>query len=156
MNKETNLEKRYDRALAFVLDIDDKRGISLNEKNRHKIHILNVFKAITSQYFYNNIDDIEKEKDSIVGEVALLHDIYNSMLVTREMLLRAGFSKNVLDILDIIVRRKDETYSKYILRIRKSTKLVRSIVYHDILCHLNEDDCYNKDLLILASVLLEK
>lgn len=51
---------------------------------------------------------------------ALLHDVVEDTSFTLESLRAYGYPQELLDILDILTRRENETYLQYIERIRNS------------------------------------
>jgi len=49
-----------------------------------------------------------------------IHDVLEDTPVTKEDMLKQGLSQEVVDIVEIVTRRKDETYLDFILRISSS------------------------------------
>lgn len=76
--------------------------------NPYMVHLLSV------SYFM----DSELDKT-----VAILHDILEDSNVTREELKDFGYSKEVIESIEILTRKDKEEYSKYIERIISSNNL---------------------------------
>jgi len=51
---------------------------------------------------------------------ALLHDVIEDCGSTRETLLEMGFHMSVVDMVDLVSRRKDQSYTDYVSRIKES------------------------------------
>lgn len=59
-------------------------------------------------------------KGKIAKTVALLHDIIEDTDITKEDLIEMGFLHEVVDAVDILSRKENETYNEFILRIAAS------------------------------------
>ena len=69
--------------------------------------------------------------------VAVLHDVVEDTNVTLEDLKKEGFSSEIIEGIDSVTRRKDETYKEFILRAKENT-IGREVKIQDLL--------QNKDL----------
>lgn len=76
--------------------------------NPYMIHLLSV-----SYYMENNSDKI----------VAILHDIIEDTEITSDDLLKFGYPKGIIDSIEILTRKNNEDYNKYIERIIESNDL---------------------------------
>jgi len=70
-----------------------------------------------------------QEKDVLI--VAVLHDIVEDTDATLSDLKSRGFNQKIIDAIDAITRRKEETYSNYILRC-KENKIAKIVKLADL------------------------
>lgn len=70
----------------------------------------------------------EKIEEKIV---AILHDVIEDTEITLEDLRKEGFPSNILDGIDGVTRKDDETYFQFIER-AKLNKLSRIVKLHDL------------------------
>ena len=75
--------------------------------------------------------------------VAYLHDIIEDTELTLEDLGEYGFSKEVIEAVDIITKKRGEDYQSYLNSVKKN-KLARVVKLADL--------CHNSDLTRLAKV----
>lgn len=68
--------------------------------------------------------------------VALLHDTIEDTFITAEYLLNSGFSKEIVNAVLALTRRKDESYDDFIIRC-KENKIAKKVKIADILDNLN-------------------
>lgn len=86
-------------------------------------------------------------EDSDAMIIAVLHDTVEDTTLTLQSLKDEGFSHEIIEAIDALTRRKDETYAQFIQRV-KPQPLARRVKLADIehnldvrrLSHLNEDD----------------
>ncbi len=86
-------------------------------------------------------------EDSDAMITAVLHDTVEDTALTLQTLKDEGFSNEIIEAIDALTRRKDETYAQFIQRL-KPQPLARRVKLADIehnldvrrLSHLNEDD----------------
>ncbi len=57
--------------------------------------------------------------------VAVLHDLIEDTACSLEELSKAGYSQEILDALDCLTRRHDETYSAFIDRVKENPLAVK-------------------------------
>lgn len=69
------------------------------------------------QYVSNSFDD---ETRKVVG---LLHDIIEDTVVSKTILLELGFSKDIVDVIDLLTKKTDDYY-EYIKSIESSNNLI--------------------------------
>lgn len=69
------------------------------------------------EHLYSVSDSFEDEDYKVVG---LLHDILEDKGFTEEDLLSLGFTKEQVDAVSIVTKKKDESYSDFIDRIIES------------------------------------
>lgn len=62
------------------------------------------------------------EDENIAG---VLHDIVEKSTYTITDLRKKGFSKKIVEAVDCLTRRKDESYADYIKRIKKNTLAIK-------------------------------
>lgn len=107
------------------IDIKKIQKLSMYEKARSIVN--EVFKEkkdkggnpyITHLYTVsNNLDTIEEKT------VGLLHDIIEDTEITYKDLEEVGFPKKILEVLELVTRKSNETYDEFINRIIKSNNL---------------------------------
>lgn len=75
-------------------------------------------------------------KEGKIG--ALLHDIIEDTDCTVDILLSQGIPKNIVDVIEIISRKKDESYSEFIDRIVDSNNVIAlEIKYADLINNMD-------------------
>ncbi|NQX64629.1 GTP pyrophosphokinase [Paenibacillus alba] len=62
-----------------------------------------------------------KAPDNDSKIVSVLHDVIEDTNITLEQLKEEGFSKVIIEALDCLTRRKEETYEEFIQRIKPNT-----------------------------------
>ena len=73
-------------------------------------------------------ESMETEDEIIV---ALLHDTIEDCGVTKEYLAAAGFSRDVVEAVEAMSKRKGETYDEYIARV-KTNRIARKVKIADL------------------------
>lgn len=63
--------------------------------------------------------------------VGVLHDVVEDTPATLDVLRASGFSEHVVESVDAVTRREDETYTQFINRIAKSTRTAIKVKLHD-------------------------
>ena len=81
-------------------------------------------------YIFHPIHIAEQLDDEECIVVALLHDILEDTSITKKDLSILGFSERIINLIDILTRKKNEDYFDYIKRIKndstaKKNKIVR-------------------------------
>ena len=93
-------------------------------------------------YIYHPIHIAEQLDDEESIVVALLHDILEDTSITKKDLSVLGFSESIINLIDILTRKKNEDYFDYIKRIKnnsRATKIKLLDLAHNIdLSRLNE------------------
>lgn len=107
----------------------------------YKAH-MNEFDHADVPYIYHPIHVAEKMTDEISTIIALLHDVVEDTDVTFEELSKY-FDKEIINILKIITKHKNESYIEYIKRV-KTNKIATKVKIEDIK--------HNKDLTRLDNV----
>lgn len=74
----------------------------------------------------------DKMKSEDLTIVALLHDVMEDCGVTREFLLKEGYSDRVVTAIEAITKREGENYDDYIARVRANA-LARTVKMHDLI-----------------------
>jgi (p)ppGpp synthase/HD superfamily hydrolase len=76
--------------------------------------------------------------DSMAGMiVAVLHDVVEDNIAwTLPRLQQEGFGREIIDGVDAMTRRQDETYPQYILRVA-GNKLAKTVKMHDLEDNIN-------------------
>lgn len=100
-------------------------------------HVYNVAKMV-STYSYRLPSSIANTTlmNSLV-DVAFLHDVVEDTSITLDE-LRKHFDKYTCDLVDILTRRKDETYYSFIMRIYSEGIVARYIKSCDILHNMSD------------------
>lgn len=98
--------------------------------------------------------------DAFKKTIAILHDVIEDTKLTIED-LQKDFPKKVVEIVDILSKREDETHFEYIRRVSKN-EIATEIKIADIIDNLSDTICiqpksmidrYNKSLKILIEKL---
>lgn len=63
--------------------------------------------------------------------VALLHDVVEDTSITLQNLEEAGFSREIIDVVDCITKRESDSLSSYLARV-KSNPIARSVKIADL------------------------
>jgi (p)ppGpp synthase/HD superfamily hydrolase len=71
-------------------------------------------------HLYSVSNNLEKEEEKTAG---LLHDIIEDTEITYEDLEEVGFTKEILEVLELVTRKKTETYDEFINRIIESNNI---------------------------------
>jgi len=76
--------------------------------------------------------------DSMAGMiVAVLHDVVEDNIAwTLPRLQQEGFGREIIDGVDAMTRRQDETYEQYILRVA-GNRLAKAVKMHDLEDNIN-------------------
>jgi (p)ppGpp synthase/HD superfamily hydrolase len=81
-------------------------------------------------YITHPLEIAKQFSDPILKTIAVLHDVVEDTFVTLED-LSSEFPKSVVDAVDAISHRGEETYDKYIIRVMKN-KLATAVKIQDI------------------------
>jgi (p)ppGpp synthase/HD superfamily hydrolase len=83
--------------------------------------------------------------------IAWLHDVLEDSNLTREDLEKKGISKELVDVVVIITKKKDEDYLNYILRVKRNeqARIIKIVDIRDNLERLNKGSLRDKYLLAL-------
>ncbi|MCK5129855.1 MAG: GTP pyrophosphokinase [Clostridiales bacterium] len=68
--------------------------------------------------------------------VAILHDVYESGDIDFSELKEKGFSDKIIEALDAIIEKSDESYADYVMRIKKN-KIAFAVKIADLTYHSN-------------------
>lgn len=82
-------------------------------------------------YYFHPIYVALNLKDENQKIVALLHDVIEDTEITLDDLRREGFSESIIEAVNILTRKKDESYDSYIQRI-KSNALSKAVKIEDL------------------------
>ncbi|MCK2000318.1 GTP pyrophosphokinase [[Brevibacterium] frigoritolerans] len=88
------------------------------------------------------MDRLETIEEKIVG---VLHDIVEDTVLTLEDLLELGFPEFIVEAIDSVTRRDDETRGEFIKR-AKQNAIGRKVKIADILDNMNLDRIPNKTI----------
>lgn len=86
---------------ALALAVDKFRGVADKAGQPYILHLLRV---------------MLRQSDSLSQQAGLLHDLVEDTEVTLENLRERGFSEEVVDAVDALTHRDDESYAQYVLR----------------------------------------
>ena len=108
------------------IDIKKIEKLSMYEKARSIVN--EVFKEKTdkgknpyTQHLYTVSNNLDTTEEKIAG---LLHDIIEDTEITYKDLEELGFTKEILEVLKLVTRKKNETYDEFINRIIESNNLI--------------------------------
>lgn len=90
---------------AVALAVEKFRGVHDSDGLPYILHCLSVMLM---------------QSDDVARQVAVLHDIVEDTEVTLEDLARRGFAREVIEGVDALTHRDNETYQDYVLRIALS------------------------------------
>lgn len=76
-------------------------------------------------YIFHPIHLAEQMEDEVSICAALLHDVIEDTDVTAEFLQKEGISKEVIDVVNLLTKRKEEEYMDYLERIKLSKVAVK-------------------------------
>ncbi len=79
-----------------------------------------------------------KFRDEPSMMAAVLHDVVEDSDWTIERLRESGFPEDVLQAVDCLTRRDDETYDEFIDRVKKN-RLAKGVKYSDLMDNLDPD-----------------
>jgi len=82
-------------------------------------------------YIFHPMTVASKFKDENLQIIALLHDVVEDSNYSLHDLERAGFSKTIVDGVDALTRRENETYEQFIERVSQN-KLATKVKIEDM------------------------
>lgn len=95
---------------------------------------------------------MQQFEDARAMIVAVLHDTVEDSSLTLQDLKSEGFSEEIVEAIDALTRRKDETYEQFILRLKPQPLALRiklADIEHNLdvrrLSQLNKDDLKRVD-----------
>ncbi len=112
--KKTTLNDTVDKALQLALDCH--RGQIDKYDNPYILHVLGV---------------AERCRTTEEKIVAYLHDVVEDSETTLDDLLRHGFSERIVQAVDCLTRREEETYDEFVERILPNP-LARAVKLADL------------------------
>lgn len=89
-----------------------------------------------NDYFNHLVSVMNKMDTDFEKTCAILHDILEDTYITKDILLEEGISIDVIDIVEILTRKHNEDYFKYIERIL-SNKIASKIKLADLEDNMN-------------------
>ena len=101
---------------AVIIMRDAHRGQLDKCGEVYALHPLRVSKRFKDAY-----------KDEIATQAALFHDLFEDTSVTEANLRKIGVNEEVIKIVNVLTRKKDEKYFDYVRKI-KDSKNVRAIL----------------------------
>ncbi|WMS88751.1 GTP pyrophosphokinase [Pleionea litopenaei] len=105
-------------------------------------------------YIEHVIDVVSKLKDDDIAKaVAWLHDVLEDTDMKESDLLDAGVSKNIVDIVLLLTKKREQSYDDYINKVRKH-EIARKVKIADIISNLN-DNPGNKQILKFSKALIK-
>lgn len=69
-------------------------------------------------YVSNRLDNIDMKT------VGLLHDLLEDTIITKDDLKYIGFSSEIIDAVELVTKKEDESYGEYIDRIIESNNMI--------------------------------
>jgi (p)ppGpp synthase/HD superfamily hydrolase len=113
-------------ARASFLHRDQRYGAQ-----SYNAHLSEVAKTVKAM-----VVDTKFEEDAL--HVAWLHDAVEDKHITLKMLKKLGYNNRVIDALNAITKRDDESYEDYLKRVM-GNKLAKKVKIADVTANLNEN-----------------
>jgi (p)ppGpp synthase/HD superfamily hydrolase len=104
-----NLKEQLNRAIEIAIEAHSGQL----DTNNGRPYIEHPFRVMNAGYTL---------QEKIVG---IMHDIIEDTEWTLEQLIKEGFSPSIVDAVDAMTRRDNESYDEYILRLQKNPIAVR-------------------------------
>lgn len=104
-----NLKEQLNRAIEIAIEAHSGQL----DTNNGRPYIEHPFRVMNAGYTL---------QEKIVG---IMHDIIEDTEWTLEQLIKEGFSPSIVDAVDAMTRRDNESYDEYILRLQKNHIAVR-------------------------------
>lgn len=92
--------------------------------------------SAAARSYVESHDFVSSVSSEEAAVVALLHDIVEDTIVTREDLRDQGFPESIIGAVDLLTHRKEDSYTEYIKRLRHSGTVCTYIVK---LCDLDDN-----------------
>ncbi|MEZ6133340.1 MAG: hypothetical protein R3C53_00380 [Pirellulaceae bacterium] len=114
MANEANYEANIDDALELV--VTKFKGITDRDGEPYVMHCLRVMMGVS---------------DPLAQQVAVMHDLVEDTDVTLDDLRQRGFCKAVVEAIDLVTHRAEDSYADYVVRLADN-ELARQVKMSDL------------------------